>query len=89
MRSYKERRIYYFRCTGCGHENRQTLKRRKAKLSICRKCIKNYIHPNQQSLFPTGVLPEGEGKEKNEPQKSKKNPTVVSQRDDRAFATVR
>ena len=87
MRQYIERRIYYFTCSSCGHENRQTLKRRKAKQAICRKCKRNYVDPNQQSLFQFET--QIKGKINDEPEKSKKNPTVISQKHDRAFAGVR
>ena len=69
------------------HENRQTLKRRKAKQAICRKCKRNYVDPNQQSLFQFET--QIKGKINDEPEKSKKNPTVISQKHDRAFAGVR
>ena len=50
-RLYKERRLYFFRCTECGKENRQTFHRRKTKLGICRKCKRLKVNPNQGKLF--------------------------------------
>lgn len=51
MKTYKERRLYYFTCEQCGKENRHSFKRKKAKMKVCKRCRKNAVDPNQQSLF--------------------------------------
>jgi NAD-dependent SIR2 family protein deacetylase len=56
MKTYKERRLYYFTCEQCGKVNRHSFKRKKAKGKICKKCRGQYINPNQQSLFGIPVI---------------------------------
>lgn len=52
MKKYKERRLYYFTCAGCGHRA-NTFKRRRVKAELCRKCRKGpKVDPNQGALFP-------------------------------------
>lgn len=46
----RERRVYIYKCEGCS-KNRQTYKRKKTR-ELCRLCKKNWVNPNQQSLFP-------------------------------------
>lgn len=53
-RQYKERRLYFFICEGCGAKNRQSFKRSKTKAGLCRKCLrklKNQPPKGQESLF--------------------------------------
>lgn len=53
-RQYKERRLYFFICEGCGAKNRQSFKRSKTKAGLCRKCLrklKNQPPEGQESLF--------------------------------------
>jgi len=52
-KTYKERRLYYYTCTKCGTRNRHSLKRRRAKHGLCRKCRgkQHESNKNQLSLF--------------------------------------
>ena len=52
---YKERRLYFFKCSECGRENRQSFHRKKTKVGICRKCKRNVVDPNQGELFPLKI----------------------------------
>lgn len=50
-RQYKERHVYYFKCEKCGTQNRQSLKRARAKNGVCRSCKFKQVNPNQIPLF--------------------------------------
>lgn len=52
MKIYKERRLYYYTCEGCGKQNRHSFKKKKAKLKVCKKCRKLEVNKNQLALFP-------------------------------------
>lgn len=50
---YKERRIWYFQCTGCGKKRRKSHTRARAKEAICATCIQSRSMETQQTLFDT------------------------------------
>lgn len=50
-RIYIERRIHYFKCTVCGHPNRQSFYKRKANGGVCAKCKRTMPDPNQTTLL--------------------------------------
>lgn len=47
------RKIYFFTCEKCGHHKRQSFRRSKAEVGLCRKCRQAalLVHKNQGSLF--------------------------------------
>lgn len=49
------RQVYYFTCEKCGHTKRQTFKKSRAEVGLCKPCRREalLIHKNQTSLFPT------------------------------------
>jgi ribosomal protein L37AE/L43A len=47
----RERRLYQFTCSKCGKSRRQTLKRRKAKVTTCRTCARNAVDERQMTLI--------------------------------------
>lgn len=52
LKTWKERRLYYFTCQGCA-KRRSSLKRSIARAGKCRKCRRNKVPDNQPSLFST------------------------------------
>lgn len=51
-RGYFERKYFYkFRCVKCGKERRTTRYLKKARVGICRTCLKNQVPQNQLSLL--------------------------------------
>ncbi len=58
MREYIERRLYFSgRCEKCGN-GFQSFKRSRIKHGLCRKCRKNWVDPNQTSLFEGHTIEE-------------------------------
>ena len=51
IRKYKERRLYFYVCSVCGHSNRCSFKRSKAKKAVCRKCKSDSLNKDQFKLF--------------------------------------
>lgn len=47
------RKIYFFTCEKCGNNRRQSFRRSKAEVGLCRKCRQAalLVHKNQGSLF--------------------------------------
>lgn len=47
------RQVFYFTCEKCGHSKRQTFKRSRAEVGLCKPCRREalLIHKNQTSLF--------------------------------------
>lgn len=48
---YKERRIWYFQCKGCGKKRRQSHKKKIAREAICRDCRRINAEPKYPGLF--------------------------------------
>ncbi len=51
MKEFKERRIWYFSCSKCGKNHRQSHRKKNAKIQLCLKCRKNEVPENQLSIF--------------------------------------
>lgn len=51
MKIYRERHVYFFTCEGCGVENRQSFKRKKARDGKCRNCRRNHVNKDQLPIF--------------------------------------
>lgn len=49
-KTWKERRLYYYPCKGCG-KRRSSLKRSVARKMMCRRCRSRQVPDNQPSLF--------------------------------------
>lgn len=64
------RKIYFFTCEKCGHIKRQSFRKNKAEVGLCRNCRQAtlLIHKNQGNLFanldketiyePSGSIPQ-------------------------------
>lgn len=51
-REWKERHIYFFKCSGCGRDRAVSFKRKRAKGKLCRSCrVGPKVDPNQLPLF--------------------------------------
>lgn len=51
-REWKERHLYYFKCSGCGRARAVSLKRARARKGLCRSCrTEPKVDPNQLPLF--------------------------------------
>lgn len=54
-----QRKLYIFRCRACGKSRRQTFKKSKATIELCRKCRKDALEAArgpQSSLFEVKTL---------------------------------
>lgn len=51
QKQFKERRIWYFACTKCRKNHRQSHKKENATNQICQKCRMIEVPENQPKLF--------------------------------------
>lgn len=51
--------MYYFTCTKCGKDKRQSVKELKARDGLCKKCRKLKQDDRQATLFDLPVVQEG------------------------------
>lgn len=49
------RKVYYFECDGCRKKRRQTFRKSKAEVGLCRACRQDAlkVHKSQLNLFET------------------------------------
>lgn len=56
-KQWRERHLYYFKCSDCGVRNRHSFKRTNQRKGICRKCRRSKVDPNQIPLFDKTAPP--------------------------------
>lgn len=52
------RNLYFFKCSGCGHD-RESVFKKYADRGICRSCRIKKTDERQQSIFGVTVAPDG------------------------------
>lgn len=54
--AFKERRLWYFQCKGCGKKRRQSHKKKIAREALCKLCRKKNAATQYPGLFDAPVV---------------------------------